>query len=36
MKNNLFNKETKFEITYNNNEKIIVKQDKIIITKNNN
>ena len=31
MKNNLFNKETKFEITYNNNEKIIVKQDKIIM-----
>ena len=31
MKNNLFNKETKFEIKYNNNEKIIVKQDKIIM-----
>ena len=31
MKNNLFNKETKFDITYNNNEKIIVKQDKIIM-----
>ena len=31
MKNNLFNKETKFEITYNDNKKIIVKQDKIIM-----
>lgn len=31
MKNNLFNKETKFEITSESEEKIIVKQDKIIM-----
>ncbi|MGL6104782.1 3-deoxy-7-phosphoheptulonate synthase [Romboutsia sp.] len=31
MKNNLFNKNLKFEILANNDEKIIVKQDKIIM-----